>query len=306
MNGASGTKAEVAGDSSGRSFARWRAAVAIFAFFAIAMVAIMARDLKRYPKTYSSFHHGQIKSPVLAIEVASNREYLAEPLLQAKSPAQSLKDAGDSQVEQAAKMSEASEAEKMRWNQAMAVRALRLNTLQDCVFIPLYTGLLLSLSLVFTADVRTSVQSETEGKTLQLRQHLAARRWLGRFGAGLAVLIAVFDYAENYGILSATTASTISDELARRTSVPSLAKWTSLGLDLLLVAVIIWLSQLPNFRKWVRWLLGAAFAIVGFELVVATQWFPLFQMATPSFAGVAVISAAGLLGPFFKRLPDRL
>lgn len=286
--------AQVSTEAGGERHGALRPAIAILALLAVVMVVIMAVGLKRYPKMSSAFHDGQIKSPVLATELAGNGKYLKEVFQQTENPARSLNDARDPEVEKSANSPTASEAETTRWNQAAAVSALRTNTWQDCVFIPLYSGLLLCLALLFAADPGND--------PLERRQPSPAiRKWLGRIGVALAVATALLDYAENYGILRATTASAITGELAQRISLPSLAKWSSLGVDLVLLGVLIWLTQLANFRGWVRRLLGAGFAITGVGLVVATQRLPLFAVATPSFAGLILISAAGLSGPFFRK-----
>lgn len=243
-----------------------RVSIAILAFLAAVMVTIMAWGLGRYGPKPESFHHGQIKGPVLALELASDRNDLVE-VLQTTNPALT-----------------------MAWPngcpfdiQRGPVCALRINTFQDCVFIPLYAGILLCMALLFSAAPR--------------------RRWLGLAGAALAVAVAIFDYAENRGIFKALGTGVFTDQTALAISSPSRIKWTLLGLNLLFLGVLICISRLANFRAWVRWVLSVAYWVAGLMLLAAMARLPLFALATPLFGLLIVISAGGLLGPFFKPTP---
>jgi hypothetical protein len=229
------------------------------------MVMIMAWGLGRYQPKPESFHHGQIKSPVLALELASDRNDLIE-VLQTTNPALTLSWPNGCGFE----------------IQRGPVCALRINTFQDCVFIPLYAGFLLCMALLFSKAPR--------------------RRWLGLAGAALAVAVAVFDYAENQGIFKALRTDVITNQTAQAISTPSRIKWTLLGLNLLFLGVLICISRLTNFRVWVRWLLGISYELVGLMLVVAAKaQLMLFAIATPLFGLLIIVSAVGLLGPFFQR-----
>jgi hypothetical protein len=241
-----------------------RVSIAILAFLAAVMVLIMAWGLRRYLPKPESFHHGQIKSPVLALELASDRNDLIE-VLQTINPALTLSWPNGCGFE----------------IRRGPICALRINTLQDCVFIPLYAGFLLCMALLFSMAPR--------------------RLWLGLTGAALAIAAAVFDYAENRGIFKALGTDALTDQTALAISSPSRMKWTLLGLNLLFLGVLICISRLTNFRAWVRWVLSVGYWIAGLMLLAATARLSLFALATPLFGLVIVISAGGLLGPFFKR-----
>lgn len=256
-------------DSSTQTADRYwplRVSIAILALLAAVMVMIMAWGLGRYQPKPESFHHGKIKSPVLALELARDRNDLIE-VLQTTNPALTLSWPNGCGFE----------------IQRGPVCALRINAVQDCVFIPLYAGFLLCMALLFSKSPR--------------------RPWLGLAGAALAVAVALFDYAENRGIFRALRANSITDQTAQAISSPSRAKWTLLGLNLLFIGVVICISRLPDFRAWVRWLLGISYGIVGLMLLAATECLPVFAMAMPLFGLLVFISAGGLLGPFFRRAP---
>lgn len=240
-----------------------RVAIALLALLATALATIMAKDLERYPWP-ELFHDGEIKKPILAVELARDRKDLIE-VLRTTNPAMALARAHGC-------------ADK---DQRDPVCAVRTNTLQDCFFIPLYSGLLLCLALLFCK--------------------MPPRRWLGMAGAALAITVALLDYAENRGIFKALRTEEITDQAAQAISNPSRAKWMLLGVTLLFIGLLICISMLPNFRVWVRWLLSASYWIAGLMLLAATARYPLFALATPLFGVLLLISAGGLLGPFFKR-----
>lgn len=255
--------------SSGTYDEHWtlRVVIAILALLAVVMVTVMARDLGRYQPRPKSFHDHQIMSPILAVELARNRDDLIE-VLQTTNPAVTLSWPNGCGFE----------------IQRGPVCAVRINTIQDCFFIPLYSGLLLCMALLFSRTPR--------------------RGWLGMAGAVLAVTVAVFDYAENRGIFRALGANSLTDQTALAISNPSRAKWILLGVTLLFIGLLICISRLPNFRAWVRWVLGISYGFVGLTLLVAaTAQTALFALGTPLFGLLIIVSAVGLIGPFFKRPP---
>jgi hypothetical protein len=255
--------------SSGTYDGRWklRAAIAILALLAAVMVTIMGRDFGRYQPRPKSFHDHQIMSPILAVELARNRDDLIE-VLQTTNPALILSWPNECGIE----------------IQRGPVCAVRINTIQDCVFIPLYSGFLLCMALLFS--------------------RVPKRQWLGLAGIAFAATVALLDYAENRGIFEALRTVMITDQTAQTISIPSRAKWTLLSLNLLFIGALICISRLPDFRAWGRWLLGMVYGVVGLVLLLAaTARTALFAIATPLFGLLIIISAIGLLGPFFKRTP---
>jgi hypothetical protein len=200
---------------AGPSDEHWalRVVIAILALLAVVMVTVMARDLGRYQPRPETFHDGEIKSPVLAVELARNRDDLVE-VLQTTNPVLTLAWPNGCGFE----------------IQRGPVCALRINTTQDCVFIPLYAGFLLCMALLFSRTPR--------------------RGWLGMAGAALAVTVALFDYAENRGIFKALGTDALTDQTALAISNPSRAKWILLGVTLLFIGLLICISRLANFRAW--------------------------------------------------------
>jgi hypothetical protein len=144
--------------SSGTYDGRWklRAAIAILAVLAAVMVTIMGRDLGRYQPRPKSFHDHQIMSPILAVELARNRDDLIE-VLQTTNPALILSWPNECGIE----------------IQRGPVCAVRINTIQDCVFIPLYSGFLLCMALLFS--------------------RVPKRQWLGLTGIAFAATVALLD-----------------------------------------------------------------------------------------------------------------
>ena len=253
-----------------RDHARLRVALAVLAALATVMFLIMLIGLAHYPKKTTAnggkkFHCQQIVSPVLALELADKKEDLEE-VLQTTNHAKSFADATITE-----------NADKN------AVCVLRINTQQDCVFIPLYTGVLICLAWLFSY-----------GATGKLR-------WLGAVGVVLALAVAVFDYVEDYKMFKALRAQQLTDGLAQAISCPSRVKWSLLGATLLFLGTMIAISRFGDLRRGAKWFLAATIGGSGVMLIVALCHLPLFVWANPAFGGALAISAAGLLGPFLRK-----
>jgi hypothetical protein len=169
---------------------------------------------------------------------------------------------------------------KGKEEQEAAVTALERNTNQDCFFILCYTGELVSLALLFTAG-----------------QPARNLRWIA---VASAVLAGLFDYAENYGIFQAIAAQKLgpghlTDDLARHISYPSLEKWTTLGITLLILTAAVWSSQLPRQRSKANLILTISFGVGGLLLLTAIQCLPLFPFANLWFGGTLLLAAVHIL-----------
>jgi hypothetical protein len=240
-------EADAVGDQRHRGL---QIAVLIFTALATVTFGVMYGELKRDYPGPTSFREGQILSPVLAIELAGTRTDL-EKVLHAGEP-----------------------------DEKQASDALKKNTKQDCFFIVCYTGVLVSLALLFTVGP-------------QARQ----LRWSAVVTAALA---GVFDYAEDFGIFRAIAEQSagpghLTDDLARHISYPSLEKWTTLGITLLILAPAAWRSQLPGQRSKANLILTICFGVGGLLLLTAIQSVPLFPFANLWFAGTLLLAAVHIL-----------
>jgi len=221
----------------------------------------MIAEMTSYPAK-QKFHSGEIVSPVLALELARDAADLQE-VFQTEHP---------------------KEADAIRGPESLnayrAVSALERDTVDDCGFIPLYSLFLFSMAVLFTSD------------TVKRRTRLLA---------GLLIAaVAVLDYFENVGIFKAINAQTVTTELAHAIRYPSLGKWTLLGITLLFLGGIIFVSQVEVFWDWTRKLLGIAFVITGLMLLIGTTCPMWFASANILFSVLLIVSACGLLTPFLK------
>ncbi|HET9165494.1 MAG TPA: hypothetical protein VFP11_05825 [Candidatus Angelobacter sp.] len=246
---------------------RLRTAAGIAAVLASLMAIKMIAGMTRYPAN-NDFHNGEISGPVLALELARNAEDLRD-VLQTEHPGEALKQPRDIESLTAYR----------------AVSALETNTIQDCGFIPLYSLFLAAMIGVFTSHAAKS------------RTRLAA--WL------LIAAVAALDYAENIGIFRAIAASSLSDEAAHAIRYPSLAKWALLGVTLLVLGGAMILSPVAAMWESARKLLGMLFALTGLMLLMATLCPMWFSWATQLFALLVILSACGLLAPFFRVIIHR-
>jgi hypothetical protein len=241
---------------------RLRATAGITAVLSSLVAIFMLAGLAGYPAK-EKFHDGEIVSPVLALELARNTDDLKE-VLQTDHP----KDA----------VTGGTAPESFR--PYRAVSALKVNTIEDCGFIPLYSLFLLSMVNLFSSSLAKSKI---------------------RIAAGLLIAaVAAFDYAENVGIFKALAASVLSNDLAYAIRYPSLAKWALLGTTLVVLGGVTIMSQTPVLWEWVRKLLGAAFVLTGIMLLVATSCPMWFGYANLLFSALVFISAVGLLATFFR------
>ncbi len=201
-----------------------------------------------WPAPYSFEHrfHHDIDSPVLALELAHNPSDIGAVVQNGG--------AGNPDPDKSNK----------------AIRALFLNTVLDCFFIPLYAGYLILFGLTYHPE------------------HFARNVLIG-----LAIMTAIFDYAENILMFSA---------LAARTPpvyVPSLIKWSLLALVLLMLAKLLLSRHSGPYSIATRRLLallhiGAALLIL---LGVVFTEYPWIALGTQLFAFTLLVNVIGLFGP---------
>jgi hypothetical protein len=165
---------------------------------------------------------------------------------------------------------------------AIAVACLRTNTYEDFVFIPLYTLFLWKFAVLFAigADGSRMVHRKTIG--------------------GLAILIAVFDCAENIGILHALGAYPLTDSMAHTICWPSRCKWGLFAVALLLTAWILARSESPLYSLPTRRLLALAYGTAGFLMLVGLAMPHVIELASAMFALLVAVNIVGLLGPSFE------
>ena len=158
-----------------------------------------------------------------------------------------------------------------------ARNALYRNTILDCVFIPLYSGYILLFGLAYRP------------------------RSFDRFALiFLAVGTAVADYAENVRMFLAL------DDRAQSVYIPSLIKWSLLGLALILLATLLLSRNSGPYTLPTRRLLGLGHIAAGalIFLGVSFSHYPWLALGTELFAFTLLFNAIGLLGPVFA-IPAR-
>lgn len=242
--------------------ARLRAVAGLTAALTILMALIMLAGMVGYPAREK--FHDNIQSPVLALELARNKDDLQQ-VFQTADP----KDAPG----------EVNGADAL--NAYRAVSALKGDTIEDCGFIPLYSSFLFAIIVLFSSD--------------SVKKRL-------RIGPGLLIVaVAALDYAENLGIFRAIAAPAVTDHLAHAIRYPSLAKWALLGVALVVLGGLMMISKVDVFPKGMRKLLGAAFILTGVMLAGGTACPVWIGYANQVFALLVIVSAIGLLWPFFAR-----
>jgi hypothetical protein len=165
-----------------------------------------------------------------------------------------------------------------------AVDCLRTNTIEDFFFIPLYTSFLAAFAILFAAGPH--------------RRPVAHRRIV----ITVVILVAVFDGAENIGILCALRASSLTYSTAQAISVPSHCKWSLFALALLFTAWILARSSGTLYSLATRRLLALAYGAAGVLMMIGL-WMPhIIEVSTYLFAFLTIINIVGLLGPAMERL----
>lgn len=163
-----------------------------------------------------------------------------------------------------------------------AVARLRTNTHQDFFFIPLYTSFLWAFAVLFAAGTHR-------------RRHRIAI-------AGLVILVAAFDCAENVGILRALGASSISDSIAQAICWPSRCKWGLFAVVLLVTGWILVRSSSLLYSLATRRLLALAYGAAGILMLIGLIKPHIIELATSVFALLTIINIVGLLGPYIERM----
>jgi len=109
--------------------------------------------------------------------------------------------------------------------------------------------------------------------------------------AGVAVLTAGFDCAENVGILRALGASHLSISMAQAICWPSGCKWGLFGLALLLTAWILGQSASLIYFLPTRRLLALAYGTAGILLFICLAIPHVIELAVDMFARAAICRA---------------
>ena len=201
-----------------------------------------------WPAPYSFEHrfHHDIDSPVLALELARD----------------------PSDIDAVLQRGDASNPDPEKSNKA--IRALFLNTVLDCFFIPLYAGYLILFGFTY----------HPEG---------FARGVL----IGVAIMTGIFDYVENilmFGVLAGRAVPVY---------IPSLIKWALLALVLLVLGKLL-VSRppgpysIPTRRLLAVLHIGAALLIL---LGAVFTEYPWLALGVKLFAFTLLINVIGLFGP---------
>jgi hypothetical protein len=163
-------------------------------------------------------------------------------------------------------------------NSKPAHDALFRNTVLDCVFIPLYSGYLLLFGLAYHPR--------------------GSDKFVLIF---LAVATALADYAENALMFLALGAR------AHSVYIPSLVKWSLLGLLLILIATLLLSRNLGPYTVPTRRLLGLGHIAAGALILlgVAFSHYPWLALGVELFGFTLLINAIGLFGPVLAIKPVR-
>jgi len=243
----------------------------LIALLTSVLALVMFAELQRYPYP-PPFHH-EIQSPVLAVELAGDKESL-KAILRTYQPVQ----AANGPTYQIGSGQDAFDR-LMTWE---AVSSLKANTVEDLAFIPLYALFVWCFALLMTA-------SADRGGLL-----------LARAVGTLILIAAVLDYLEDYGIFSTLGAEHLTDDLARHTRFPSLGKWGLIAVCLLLLAVILLRSSVRVYKHGTRILLAVLCTASGLLMLIALRWPQLMLYANSLFGIFVLLNAGGLLGVFLS------
>ena len=219
---------------------------------------LMSACLKTFiPYPYESQFRQNVASPVLAIELSNPARDKAglNPILRGKPLPQFEND---------------------KDNPAKAASAIRINTLLDLVFIPLYVWYFVELGW------------------------LLAGPQLARLLALLAIVAGVFDYIEDGFIWTVLRGGMLP------VVIPSLIKWCLISLLLLIFAALLIRSFGQLYSLATDRLMGLAHLYAGvlvFLAVTCNRWFGYSWIETGSeiFGATVLMNAAQPIGLWFRR-----
>ena len=239
---------------------------------AMSLAAFVFAYLLTRNYTFPPDFQDNIDRPVLAIELPRSAQDLRR-VLHTDNPHDS-----DSQCRQ----------NVQACNVAQAISGLRANTYQDFVFILLYSLYLWRFALLFGIT--------RNGTPIRLATTVGY----------LALLAALFDCAENIGILRTLDATNLTDGLARATAWPSRGKWILFGLALLLTSRVLLQSENPIYSLATKRLLAIGYVVSGALFWAGLWWPPLIELATSIFGLLVLVNIIALLGPYFANmLPEK-
>jgi hypothetical protein len=266
------------GSTAGRLSTGWLA-VAMVVFAVI--IAIQLK--KQYPFVHN--FHQQIDSPILAVELPGCANDLtgvlgsANPGAANAAPVTELFACSQKLVGVLQNL-EPGDHDSQAYQRA--VSGLRTNTHEDFVFIVLYNLFLWKFAALFAVSGR--------GKPTLHRKIMA----------GLVILTAAFDCLENFGILRALNASSLTDSIAHAIFLPSLCKWGLFGGALLWTGWILARSESPIYSLATRRLMALAYGSAGGLLLVGLAIPHVIELATDMFIMLVLANIIGLLGPWFE------
>jgi len=229
---------------------------------------IMFAGIVSYP--FPAPFHDEISSPILAVELPKKEPDLCtvfgtnHPGLQTQSTSQEPCDATGAKPYDPFKTGE-------------AVALVRANTLEDLVFIPFYALFVYCFAWLMTAPAD--------------RGGIVLTRVVGV----LIFIAAMLDYLEDYGILSSLRAEDLTDDLARHTRIPSLGKWSLIGICLLLLAVILLRSSNSVYKRGTRVVFACLCIASGLLMLIGLLYPRVMILANLLFGIFVLANAVGLL-----------
>ena len=162
-----------------------------------------------------------------------------------------------------------------------AIACLRTNTYKDFFFILLYTSFLWAFAALFAAGT-------------------GRRRSAYRTLASVLILLALFDCAENVGILRALGASSLSLSTSQAICWPSRFKWGLFSVALLFTAWILERSSSHLYSLTTRRLLALAYGAAGILIMIGLRKPHVIELGTNLFAVLTIINIVALLGPYIE------
>ena len=265
---------------AGRLSTGWLALV--MTIFAV-IVGIQLKQ--RYPFVHN--FHGQIDSPILAVELPGCATDLkgvlgtAEPGKANPAPVTELFDCSGRLIGFLQSIKPADQDHGVSPARS-AVVSLRTNTYEDFGFILLYNLFLWKFAALFAVGAN--------GKPTVHRKIMA----------GLVILTAAFDCIENVGILRALDVSSLTDSMAHAISLPSRLKWGLFAAALLLTGWILARSESSVYSLPTRRLLALVYGSAGALLLVGLGIPHVIELATDIFILLVLANIVGLLGPWFE------
>lgn len=231
----------------------------LFALISATISLVMLFGMFAFP-FFSPFKH-QIKSPILAVELATDDSELCA-VIGTTQPASATQESCSNPQKQA-----------NPHNAAKAIALIIADTWEDLLFIPVYALFIYSFAALEVAV------SDGKGKLLSQM-------------VGVSILLAaIFDYLEDLGIFTSLKADTLDLSVISHTRAVSLAKWSLIGVSLMLVGIILLRAGDSLYGSVLRNILSWLAIAAGIMMLVSTLLPGLMLYANSLFALLILLNA---------------